>query len=101
VLALIIPVVASYNIGAVLPICALTSLALGPVKVNIPVVLEYVKLPSPPVSVTLKAVLTAILDTPVAAPTVTVVGVEVTATVLRVVSTLIVDVFAVTVISAI
>ena len=37
--------------------CALTSVALGPVYVNTPVVLLYDKLPSPPESVTLTAAL--------------------------------------------
>ena len=50
---LMTPVVELYSIGEVLLKCALTSLALGPVYVNTPVVFAYVRLPSPPVSVTL------------------------------------------------
>ena len=42
-------------------ICALTSEALGPVYVNTPLVLLYDKLPSPPVSVTLKVASTAVV----------------------------------------
>ena len=39
--------------------CALTSLAFGPVYVNIPVAESYEKLPSPPASIPIKALLAA------------------------------------------